>query len=110
MGLITSSIRLMYLNQSRIDLEYKLQLITQSKMALTQSADELMQIGSDFDPNSAPSKLLQQRQQKLKVLEQKLDQQMQQYQNRLKMIDAEFQSCQQMFDKNVQRAFQYGSS
>lgn len=109
MGLLTSQIRLMYLQQQRLDLEYKIQLITQTKMGLSQSVSDLMQVGNDYDPESSTTKLLQQRQAKLKVLEQKLDMQMQEYQNRLKMIDAEYDSCQSMMDKNIQSSFKYSS-
>lgn len=109
MGLLTSQIRLMYLQQQRLDLEYKIQLITQTKMGLSQSVSDLMQVGNDYDPESPRTKLLQQRQAKLKVLEQKLDMQMQEYQNRLKMIDAEYDSCQSMMDKNIQSSFKYSS-
>ena len=109
MGLLTSQIRLMYLQQQRLDLEYKIQLITQTKMGLSQSVSDLMQVGNDYDPESPTTKLLQQRQAKLKVLEQKLDMQMQEYQNRLKMIDSEYDSCQSMMDKNIQSSFKYSS-
>ena len=107
MGLLTSQIRLMYLQQQRLDLEYKIQLITQSKMGLSQSVSDLMQVGNDYDPESPVSIQLQQRQAKLKVLVHILDMQMQEYQNRLKMIDAEDESCQAMMDKNIQSSFKY---
>ena len=107
MGLLTSQIRLLYLQQQRLDLEYKIQLITQTKMGLSKSVSDLMQVGNDYDPESPTTKLLQQRQAKLKVLEQKLDMQRQEYQNRLKMIDAEYESCQAMMDKNIQSSFKY---
>ena len=108
MGLITSQIRLMYLQQQKLDLEYKLQLITQTKMGLSQSANDLLQVGNDFDPESPTTKMLQQRQAKLKVIEDKLEMQMQQYQNRLKMIESEYESCKGMLDKNIQKSFTYG--
>jgi hypothetical protein len=76
-------------------------------MSLGQSVSDLLQVGNDFDPESPATKMLQARQAKLKVLEQKLELQMQQYQARLKMIDAEYQSCQEMVQKNVERAFKY---
>lgn len=107
MGVLTDTIRMQYLNNVRIDLEYKIQLVTQTRMGLTQSGDDLMQIGTDYDPNSPIVKTLQQRQAKLKLLEQKLDQQMLQYQTRLKMVDAELASCRQRLDKNIQQAFTY---
>lgn len=108
MGLIVSQIRVMYLQQLRLDLEYKIQLITQTKMGLSQSVTDLMQVGNDFDPESPTTKMLQQRQAKLKVLEQKLDQQMNQYQTRLKMVETEYESAVAMRDKNIQSSFSYG--
>lgn len=108
MGLIVSQIRVMYLNQLRLDLEYKIQLITQAKMGLSQSVSDLMQVGNDYDPESPTTKMLQQRQAKLKVLEQKLDQQMNQYQTRLKMVETEYESAVAMRDKNIQSSFSYG--
>lgn len=108
MGLIVSQIRVMYLQQLRLDLEYKIQLITQSKMSLSQSVSDLMQVGNDFDPESPTTKMLQQRQAKLKVLEQKLDQQLAQYNTRLKMVDTEYESAVAMRDKNIQSSFSYG--
>lgn len=108
MGLIVSQIRLMYLQQQRLDLEYKVQLITQTKMGLSKSVSDLMEVGNDYDPESPTTKMLQQRQAKLKVLEQKLDQQLEQYNIRLKMIDQEYQSAQGMLDKNIQSSFSYG--
>lgn len=108
MGLIVSQIRVMYLQQLKLDLEYKIQLITQSKMSLSQSVSDLMQVGNDYDPESPTTKMLQQRQAKLKVLEQKLDQQLAQYNTRLKMIDVEYESAVAMRDKNIQSSFSYG--
>ena len=108
MGLIVAQIRLMYLQQARLDLEYKIQLITQTKLGLSQSVNDLMQVGNDYDPESPTTKMLQQRQAKLKVLEQKLDQQMASYNTRLKMIDAEYESARAMLDKNIQSSFSYG--
>jgi hypothetical protein len=108
MGLIVSQIRVMYLQQLRLDLEYKIQLITQAKLGLSQSVSDLMQVGNDYDPESPTTKMLQQRQAKLKVLEQKLDQQMSQYQTRLKMVDTEYESAVAMRDKNIQSSFSYG--
>lgn len=97
----------MYLQQQKLDLEYKIQLITQTRMGLSKSVDDLMQVGNDFDPESPTTKMLQQRQAKLKVLEQKLDQQMNQYKVRLNMIDAELQSARQMRDDSIKEAFSY---
>ena len=108
MGLIVSQIRVLYLQQQRLDLEYKIQLITQTKMGLSKSVSDLMEVGNDYDPESPTTKLLQQRQAKLKVLEQKLDAQLAQYNTRLKMIDQEYESAKGMLDKNISSSLSYG--
>lgn len=107
MGLLVSTMRVQYLLQMKADLEYKIQLITQSKMGLMQSNSELMSIGNDFDPDSPIVKTLQQRQAKLQVLEKQLDMQMSQYQNRLKSVETEIESARGVIDKNIQSSFKY---
>ncbi len=108
MGLIVSHIRVMYLRNLRLDLEYKLMLITQTKMTLSKSVSDLMQVGNDFDPESPTTKMLQQRQAKLKLLEQQLDAQMAQYNTRLQMVNTEYDNAVRMRDENIKRSFSYG--
>ncbi len=108
MGLLVSQIRLIYLQHQKLDLEYKIQLITQTKMSLSASVSDLVQVGNDLDPESPTTKMLQQRQAKLKVLDAKLDQQMAAYNARLKMIETEYESAKAMVDKNIQSSFTYG--
>lgn len=108
MGLVVSQIRLLYLQQQRLDLEYKIQLITQTKMGLSKATSDLMEVGNDYDPESPTTKMLQQRQAKLKLIEQKLDMQLATYNTRLKMIDQEYESAKAMLDKNIQNSFSYG--
>jgi len=107
MGLIVATTRMIHLQNQRLDLEYKIQLITATQSSLAQSTSDLLQVGNDFDPDSPASKMLAQRQAKLKVLEQKLQNHMGMYQNRLKMIAAEEDSCRQMMEKNIERMFKY---
>ncbi len=107
MGILVATMRLQYLIQSKADLEYKIQLITQSKMGLMQSTNELMSVGNDYDPDSPIVKTLQQRQAKLKILEQQLDMQMTQYQNRLKAVETEIESAKGVIDKNIEHSFKY---
>ena len=108
MGVITDSIRMQYLNNLKLDLEYKIQLVTQARMGLTQSTNDLMQVGTDYSPDSPVIKQLNQRQAKLKVLEQKLEQQMIQYQSRLQMVTTELESCRSRLYQNIGQAFRYG--
>lgn len=107
MGLIASSFRMMYLTAYKISLESKIQWIASAKMELVASADEIMALGNDLDPENPAVKQLEARRDKLTVLEKKLDLQMQEYQNRLKMVDAELQSAQGAVDKAIEKSFSY---
>lgn len=107
MGVIVDTIRMQYLNNVKMDLEYKIQLITQARMGLTQSANDLMQVGSDYSPDSPVVKQLNQRQAKLKALEQKLEQQMIQYQARLQMVKTEYEACRSRLYENIGHSFRY---
>lgn len=107
MGMATSQLRLMYLNAYRLDLEYKVQLITEAKMNLSKTCTDLLNVGSDLDADNPLIKKLEARKERLNIMEKKLDMQMQQYQNTLKMIEQEMQSCDQMLQKNIERSFKY---
>lgn len=107
MGLIVDTIRMQYLQNVKMDLEYKIQLITQTRSELMSSCDDLMRVGNDYDSDNPIVKTLQQRQAKLKLLDQKLEQQMLQYQTRLKMAETEYNSCRARVDQNIQQAFSY---
>ena len=60
MGLAVSTLRYLYLNSQRLDLEFKIMLITQSKTSLMSSMSDLQNIGSDMDENSPVGKQLKQ--------------------------------------------------
>ena len=107
MGLITSTFRTMYLTAYRLTLESKIQWIATAKMELVASSDEILALGNDLDPENPAVKQLEARRDKLTVLEKRLDLQMQEYQNRIKMVDAELQSCQGAIDSAIQRSFSY---
>lgn len=107
MGYAVATVRLMCLNAERLDLEYKLQLIADAKMNLGMSLSELDTIGTDMSPESPVIKRLEQRKERLYLLEKKLDMQMEKYKLRLRAIEAEYQSCQAMVDRNIQRMFKY---
>ena len=102
MGLITATIRKTQLNNYRLDLEYKMQLISASKLNLSQTVNDLLSVASDLDSDSPEAKALEKRKERLYLVEKKLDEQMQRYETQLKMVEAELQSCNQMIDKNIQ--------
>ena len=108
MGLLSASIRKQYLIAYKNELEYKMQLITQSKMGLSTSVTELMKTGTDLDPENPIVKQLEQRKERLNQLEKKLDMQMNEYQEKFKMVEKEIESCDAMFESNMKTAFSYG--
>ncbi len=107
MGLIASSFRMMYLTAYKITLESKIQWISTAKMELVASSDEIMSLGNDLDPDNPAVKQLEARRDKLIVLEKKLDLQMQEYQNRLNMVNAEFESAKNAVDAGIRNSFTY---
>ena len=107
MSVIVDSMRMQYLSNVKMDLEYKIQLVTQSRMGLTQASSDLMQVGTDYSPDSPVVKQLNQRQAKLKALEQKLEQQMVQYQSRLQMVTTELESCRSRLYQSIGQSFRY---
>lgn len=108
MGLINATIRVGMLASQKMDLEYKIMLVTQAQMNLSQSVQDLMQVGTDYtDPDSQASKILKQREARLQQLEKRLQLQMNQYQTRLKAIETELESAKNMRDKNIEAAFKY---
>lgn len=107
MGLITSSYRMMYLTAYKMSLETKIQWIATAKMELVASSDEIMALGNDLDPENPAVKQMEARRDKLAMLEKRLDMQMQEYQNRLKMVDTELQSAQGAVDSAIKSSFTY---
>ena len=107
MGVLVATMRMQYLTNLKCDLEYKIQLITQSKLNLMSSNNDLMQVGTDYDPESPIVKTLQQRQAKMKLLEQRLDQQMQNYQAQLRAVMTEYEAARQMRDRDIGETFRY---
>lgn len=107
MGLITSSYRMMYLTAYKFSLENKIQWISTAKMELVASSDEVLALGNDLDPENPAVKQLEARRDKLSVLEKKLDVQMQEYQTRLKMVEAELKSASSAVDSAIESSFTY---
>lgn len=107
MGMATSQLRLIYLNAYRLDLEYKMQLITEAKMNLSKTCTDLINVGTDLSSDDPVVKMLEARKERLNQMEKKLDMQMQQYQQKLQMINQEYSSCEKMLSDNIQRSFKY---
>lgn len=108
MGLINATIRVGMLASQKMDLEYKILLITQAQMNLSQSVQDLMQVGTDYtDPESPAAKMLKQREAKLQQVEKRLVMLMNQYKTRLEMVSQELESAMKMRDNNIKATFSY---
>ena len=79
----------------------------QAKMTATKAASSLMQVGTDYESDSLIAKKLQERQYKLKLLEEKLDLQKTEIEERLEMINTELKSNQEMIHSGIQESFTY---
>ena len=110
MGLLIGIVRMRYLKMMKSTAEWKLQLITQAKMHAQKSTNDLQQVGTDYEADSLIAKNLQQRQYKLKLLEEKLDQQKAALEIQIKECTEEIQSCQSMIDANIKSSFSYSIS
>ena len=107
MGLITSTYRMMYLTAYQLTLETKIQWIATAKMELVASSDEILALGNDLEPDNPAVKQMEARRDRLAVLEKRLDMQMQEYQNRLNMVNKELDSCKGAVDSAIDRSFSY---
>jgi len=82
-------------------------LINQTKMSLLGSNNDLLTVGNDYDPSSPIVKTLQERQAKMKLLEQRLDQQRAAYETQLSAIRAEKDTLKRQQEQEIQRSFSY---
>ena len=108
MGLLIASIRKQYLISYKSELENKIMLIQDAKMTLTKASKDLTPTGTDLDPSSPVIKELNQRKERLNALDQKLDEQLNEYKEDLEMVTAEIKTCDSMFEDNVKDSFSYG--
>ena len=108
MGLASATFRLMYLNSFRSDLENKLTIITESKLSLTKTIQEITSMGNDMDSDSEVVKQLNAKKERLNALDKKLDMQMELYNSQLKMVEQEIESARALRDNSIKRSFSYG--
>ena len=86
MGIVTQTISTQQYMAEMYDLEYKIDQINQAKLSLTNSLNELMNVGTDLDPDSLEVKQLQERKAKLHQFEKQLDMKLQEYNTRLSIV------------------------
>lgn len=101
MGLIAATVNKHYLIAYKNDLEYKVSLIRQAKMGLSESVTDLLNAGSDLDPENPAVKQLEQRRERLNLLEKKLDMQLEEYEVKLKMIEKNIEACDEQIKSSI---------
>lgn len=101
MGLIAASVNKQFLIAYKNELEYKITLIYQAKLGLTDSSNDLLNAGTDLDPENPVVKQLEQRRARLNLLEKKLDMQLEEYQTKLKMVEGNLKVCDEMINSSL---------
>lgn len=96
MGLLAAALTKQYMIAYQNELEYKIMLITQAKMSLSDSESELLNVGTDMDPQNPVVKQLEQRKERLNLLEKKLDMQLAEYKAKLEMVEKNLQMAEKM--------------
>lgn len=103
MGIVLGTIDKQYYMAYRNQLEEKVSELKLAKMHLASSASELINAGTDMDPESPMVKQLEQRKARLNLLEKKLDMELDEAQNKLKMIDGNLEAAHEELDKSITR-------
>lgn len=93
MGVLAASAQNSQLIAYKNDIEYKTLMIKQAKIALLSAEDDLVNAGTDMDPESPMAKQIEQRKARLNALEKKLDMQLDDYDTRLKLIKESMDAC-----------------
>lgn len=101
MGLAAATVNQQYMIAYKNDLEYKISLIDQAKMNLSESANDLLTVGSDLDPDNPMVKQLEKRRERLNLLEKKLDMERHEYQVKLEMIEKGMGENEKMIQSNI---------
>lgn len=101
MGLLAATITKQRLIAYKADLEEKKLTILNARMELTSSANDLLTVGNDMDPESPIVKQLEQRKERLSMLEKKLDMQLEEYELQLKLVDKQLEACDKMVDESL---------
>ncbi len=107
MGLLVGIIQRRQLRMEKSNLAFQLLLITKAMSVAANSANELMQVGTDYESDSLIAKKLQERQYKLKLLEEKLSLQKEEIQTRLNEVEEELKSVESMINSEIKTMFSY---
>ena len=109
MTAVTDSMRAKQLHNQIMDLNYKIGEIVQTKSSLMNASDDLMPVGTDYDPESPMMRTLKARQDRAKIMEQQLDQKMHDYQMQLKAAETEYSSVSSRLSGALAKEMSYSS-
>lgn len=105
MALASSQIReQMYIAQEH-DLNNIITRLNGIKMNLVNNINDLLNVGTNLDPDSPESRVIEARRQKLAMLEKKMDMEITQYQNRLKAVESLRAQAKEQVGKATEKAY-----
>ena len=105
MGLLIAQMRLIQIKNYRSDLEYRMQLVSSTKLDLSTQINDIVGLGSDMDKDSPEMKALEAKKARLQEAEKQLDMQLQRYQTQLQMIEAEEQQVKEQLQSSIKSMY-----
>ena len=108
MSFVTGSIRLFYLTQLKSDLNYKIMLITEAKMDMAKAVTDLMDVGTDLNPDSPIIKDMKARREKLEIMSKQLEAKMVLYKSKLEAVNNEIGEATKQVQEGAKNEFKYG--
>ena len=108
MSFVTGSIRLFYLTQLKNDLNYKIMLISEAKMDMAKAVTDLMDVGTDLNPDSPIIKDMKARREKLEIMSKQLDAKMVLYKSKLEAVNQEIGEATKQVQEGAKNEFKYG--
>ena len=105
MGLLLGQFRLSQINSQLADLQYKVQLVSTTKMELTSQVDDILTLSASMDSKSPEAQALEKKKERLNQVEKKLDMQLQRYQTQINMLESEKQSVKESVNRSIQGSY-----
>lgn len=96
MGVVAATVTQQQYIAYKADLERDILAINQAKLSLSSSMNDLLNAGTDLDPDNPMVKQLEQRKERLHLLEKKLDMQLEEKKTRLTMVEKNLEECKGM--------------
>lgn len=101
MGLLDATYTKQQYIAQKHDIERDMNQIRQAKMGLTDASKDLLNAGTDMDPENPVIKQLEERKARLALLEKKLDMQMNDYEVKLEMINSNIKKCDETIKNSI---------